>query len=149
MKKFNVKVLSIAVAAAVASSAAGAAEQNLATAVGGKDDQGQAAFVTVFGEGTTYDKDTGKLTFKKDSNALLLKALELEQTINGFASGSNFITTDAEGNKTVREATNEDIAADSLKGVGLAGGITAVNTRVDNLAKDIDDALDDQDETIE
>lgn len=78
-----------------------------------------------------------------------MKTLELEQTINGFASGSNFITTDANGNKTVREATNEDIAADSLKGVGLAGGLTAVNTRVDNLAKDIDDALDEQNQTNE
>ena len=73
MKKFNVKVLSMAVTAAVASGAAGAAEQNFAAAVGGKDDQGQAAFFTVFGEGTTYDKSTGKLTFKKDSDALLLK----------------------------------------------------------------------------
>ena len=142
MKKFNVKVLSMAVTAAVASGAAGAAEQNFAAAVGGKDDQGQAAFFTVFGEGTTYDKDTGKLTFKKDSDALLLKTLELEQTINGFASGSNFITTDANGNKTVREATNEDIEADSLKGVGLAGGL-------DNLAKETAAALDDQNETIE
>ena len=149
MKKFNVKVLSMAVTAAVASGAAGAAEQNFAAAVGGKDDQGQAAFFTVFGEGTTYDKDTGKLTFKKDSDALLLKTLELEQTINGFASGSNFITTDANGNKTVREATNEDIAADSLKGVGLAGGLTAVNARVDKLAEEASAALDDQDETIE
>ena len=149
MKKFNVKVLSMAVTAAVASGAAGAAEQNFAAAVGGKDDQGQAAFFTVFGEGTTYDKGTGKLTFKKDSDALLLKTLELEQTINGFASGSNFITTDANGNKTVREATNEDIAADSLKGVGLAGGLTAVNARVDKLAEEASAALDDQDETIE
>ena len=149
MKKFNVKVLSMAVTAAVASGAAGAAEQNFAVAVGGKDDQGQAAFFTVFGEGTTYDKGTGKLTFKKDSDALLLKTLELEQTINGFASGSNFITTDANGNKTVREATNEDIEADSLKGVGLAGGLTAVNARVDNLAEETAAALDDQDETIE
>ena len=152
MKKFNVKVLSMAVTAAVASGAAGAAEQNFAAAVGGKDDQGQAAFFTVFGEGTTYDKGTGKLTFKKDSDALLLKTMELEQTINGFASGSDFITTDANGNKTVRKATNEDIEADSLKGVGLAGRLTAVNTRVDNLEKDVDDALDaldDQDETIE
>ena len=142
MKKFNVKVLSMAVTAAVASGAAGAAEQNFAAAVGGKDDQGQAAFFTVFGEGTTYDKDTGKLTFKKDSDALLLKTLELEQTINGFASGSDFITTDANGNKTVRKATNEDIEADSLKGVGLAGGL-------DNLAKETAAALDDQNETIE
>ena len=118
MKKFNVKVLSMAVAAAVVSGAAAAEEVNFAQAVGGKPDQGQAAFFTVFGEGTTYDKGTGKLTFKKDSDALLLKTLELEQTINGFASGSNFITTDANGNKTVREATNEDIEADSLKGVG-------------------------------
>ena len=145
MKKFNVKVLSMAVTAAVASGAAGAAEQNFAAAVGGKDDQGQAAFFTVFGEGTTYDKDTGKLTFKKDNDALLLKTLELEQTINGFASGSNFITTDTNGNKTIRKATNEDIEADSLKGVGLAGGLTAVNARVE----ETEAALDDQDETIE
>ena len=149
MKKFNVKVLSMAVTAAVASGAAGAAEQNFAAAVGGKDDQGQAAFFTVFGEGTTYDKDTGKLTFKKDSDALLLKTLELEQTINGFASGSNFITTDANGNKTVREATNEDIEADSLKGVGLAGGLTAVNARVDDLLDDTAAALDEQEKAIE
>ena len=149
MKKFNVKALSLAVAAAVVSGAAAAEEVNFAQAVGGKPDQGQAAFFTVFGEGTTYDKGTGKLTFKKDSDALLLKTLELEQTINGFASGSNFITTDANGNKTVREATNEDIEADSLKGVGLAGGLTAVNARVDNLAKETSAALDDQDETIE
>ena len=145
MKKFNVKALSLAVAAAVVSGAAAAEEVNFAKAVGSKEDQGQAAFATVFGEGTTYDKGTGKLTFKKDSDALLLKTLELEQTINGFASGSNFITTDANGNKTVREATNEDIEADSLKGVGLAGGLTAVNARVDKLEEETDD----QDETIE
>ena len=36
-----------------------------------------------------------------------------------------------------------------MKGVGLAGGIAAVNTRVDNLAKDIDEALDEQDQTVE
>ena len=149
MKKFNVKVLSMAVTAAVASGAAGAAEQNFAAAVGGKDDQGQAAFFTVFGEGTTYDKGTGKLTFKKDSDALLLKTLELEQTINGFASGSNFITTDANGNKTVREATNEDIEADSLKGVGLAGGLTAVNARVDDVNARVDDLLDDTEAALD
>ena len=149
MKKFNVKVLSMAVAAAVVSGAAAAEEVNFAQAVGGKPDQGQAAFFTVFGEGTTYDKGTGKLTFKKDSDALLLKTLELEQTINGFASGSNFITTDANGNKTVREATNEDIEADSLKGVGLAGGLTAVNARVDDLLDDTAAALDEQEKAIE
>ena len=148
MKKFNVKALSLAVAAAVVSGAAGAAGEDLGN-VFPKNYQGIAAFNTVFGKGTTFDKDTGKLTFKKDSDALLLKTLELEQTINGFASGSNFITTDADGNKTVREATNEDIAADSLKGVGLAGGLTAVNTRVDNLADDTAEALDEQDKTIE
>ena len=149
MKQFTVKVLSMAVTAAVASGAAGAAEQNFAAAVGGKDDQGQAAFFTVFGEGTTYDKGTGKLTFKKDSDALLLKTLELEQTINGFASGSNFITTDANGNKTVREATNEDIEADSLKGVGLAGGLTAVNARVDDVNARVDDLLDDTEAALD
>ena len=148
MKKFNVKVLSMAVAAAVVSGAAAAEEVNFAQAVTEKN-LGKAAFFTVFGEGTTFDKDTGKLTFKKDSDALLLKTLELEQTINGFASGSNFITTDANGKKTVRKATNEDIEADSLKGVGLAGGLTAVNARVDDLLDDTEAALDEQDKTIE
>ena len=128
-----------------------------------KNYQGIAAFHTVFGEGTTYDKDTGKLTFKKDSDALLLKTMELEQTINGFASGSDFITTDANGNKTVRKATNEDIEADSLKGVGLAGGLTAVNARVNDVNARVDDvnarvddllddtaaALDEQEKAIE
>ena len=147
MKKFNVKVLSIAVAAAVASSAAGAAEQNFAAAVG-KDNLGKAAFFTVFGEGTKYDKDTGKLTFKNDSDALLLKTLELEQTINGFAAGKNFVATNEDGSKTVRAATNEDIAADSLKGIGLVGGLTDVNARVDDLVNDTVEALNEQDQTI-
>ena len=142
MKKFNVKVLSMAVTAAVASGTAGAAGEDLGN-VFPKNYQGIAAFHTVFGEGTTYDKDTGKLTFKKDSDALLLKTMELEQTINGFASGSDFITTDANSNKTVRKATNEDIEADSLKGVGLAGGLTAVNARVDDVNARVDDLLDD------
>ena len=139
MKKFNVKVLSMAVTAAVASGAAGAAEQNFAAAVGGKDDQGQAAFFTVFGEGTTYDKGTGKLTFKKDSDALLLKTLELEQTINGFASGSNFITTDANGNKTVREATNEDVEADEFKGLGLKEVVAAHDEALGDLTETVNE----------
>ena len=148
MKKFNVKALSLAVAAAVVSGTASAEEVNLVEKVR-QDLQGVAAFQSVFGEGTTYNKDTEKLTFKNGSEALLLKTMELEQAVNGFASGKDFIATNEDGSKTIRKATNEDIEADSLKGVGLAGGLTAVNTRVDNLAKDIDDALDDQDETIE
>ena len=47
MKKFNVKALSLAVAAAVVSGAAAAEEVNFAKAVGSKEDQGQAAFATV------------------------------------------------------------------------------------------------------
>ena len=148
MKKFNVKALSLAVAAAVVSGTASAEEVNLVEKVR-QDLQGVAAFQSVFGEGTTYNKDTEKLTFKNGSEALLLKTMELEQAVNGFASGKDFIATNEDGSKTIRKATNEDIEADSLKGVGLAGGLTAVNTRVDNLAKDIDDALDDQEETIE
>lgn len=147
MKKFNVKVLSMAVAAAVVSGAAGAAERDLASIP--EKAQNAMAFQTVFGENTKFDKDTGKFTFDKDSSALLLKTMELEQAVNGFAAGSNFVATNEDGSKTVREATNADIAADSMKGVGLAGGITAVNTRVDNLAKDIDEALDEQDQTVE
>ena len=147
MKKFNVKVLSMAVTAAVVSGAAGAAERDLASIP--EKAQNAMAFQTVFGENTKFDEDTGKFTFDKDSSALLLKTMELEQAVNGFAAGSNFVATNEDGSKTVREATNADIEADSMKGVGLAGGITAVNTRVDNLAKDIDEALDEQDQTVE
>ena len=147
MKKFNVKVLSMAVAAAVVSGAAGAAERDLASIP--EKAQNAMAFQTVFGENTKFDEDTGKFTFDKDSSALLLKTMELEQAVNGFAAGSNFVATNEDGSKTVREATNVDIEADSMKGVGLAGGIAAVNTRVDNLAKDIDEALDEQDQTVE
>ena len=147
MKKFNVKALSMAVAAAVVSSAAGAAERDLGSIP--EKAQNAMAFQTVFGENTKFDEDTGKFTFDKDSSALLLKTMELEQAVNGFAAGSNFVATNEDGSKTVREATNVDIEADSMKGVGLAGGIAAVNTRVDNLAKDIDEALDEQDQTVE
>ena len=147
MKKFNVKALSLAVAAAVVSSAAGAAERDLGSIP--EKAQNAMAFQTVFGENTKFDEDTGKFTFDKDSSALLLKTMELEQAVNGFAAGSNFVATNEDGSKTVREATNADIAADSMKGVGLAGGITAVNTRVDNLAKDIDEALDEQDKAVD
>ena len=59
MKKFNVKALSMAIAAAVISSAAGAA----------------------------------------DSSDLLLKTKELEQAVNGFAAGSNFVATNEEAAK--------------------------------------------------
>ena len=147
MKKFNVKALSLAIAAAVVSSAAGAAERDLGSIP--EKAQNAMAFQTVFGENTKFDQDTGKFTFDKESSALLLKTMELEQAVNGFAAGSNFVATNEDGSKTVREATNADIEADSMKGVGLAGGITAVNTRVDNLAKDIDEALDEQDQTVE
>ena len=147
MKKFNVKALSMAVAAAVVSSTAGAAERDLGSIP--EKAQNAMAFQTVFGENTKFDEDTGKFTFDKDSSALLLKTMELEQAVNGFAAGSNFVATNEDGSKTVREATNVDIEADSMKGVGLAGGIAAVNTRVDNLAKDIDEALDEQDQTVE
>ena len=75
--------------------------------------------------------------------------MELEQAVNGFAAGSNFVATNEDGKKTVREATNADIEAYSMKGVGLVGGITAVNTRVDNLAKDIDEALDEWDKAVD
>ena len=147
MKKFNVKALSLAVAAAVVSSAAGAVERDLGSIP--EKAQNAMAFQTVFGENTKFDEDTGKFTFDKDSSALLLKTMELEQAVNGFAAGSNFVATNEDGKKIVREATNADIEADSMKGVGLAGGITAVNTRVDNLAKDIDEALDEQDKAVD
>ena len=147
MKKFNVKALSLTVAAAVVSSAAGAVERDLGSIP--EKAQNAMAFQTVFGENTKFDEDTGKFTFDKDSSALLLKTMELEQAVNGFAAGSNFVATNEDGKKIVREATNADIEADSMKGVGLAGGITAVNTRVDNLAKDIDEALDEQDKAVD
>ena len=139
MKKFNVKALSLAVAAAVVSGAAAAEEVNFAQAVGGKEDQGQAAFATVFGEGTKFDKESGKLTFKKDADALLLKTMELEQAVNGFAAGSNFVATNEDGSKTVREATNEDIEADEFKGLGLKEAVATHDEALGDLTETVND----------
>ena len=139
MKKFNVKALSLAVAAAVVSGAAAAEEVNFAQAVGGKEDQGQAAFATVFGEGTKFDKESGKLTFKKDAAALLLKTMELEQAVNGFAAGSNFVATNEDGSKTVREATNEDIEADEFKGLGLKEVVAQHDASLYDLTETVND----------
>ena len=139
MKKFNVKALSLAVAAAVVSGAAAAEEVNFAQAVGGKEDQGQAAFATVFGEGTKFDKESGKLTFKKDADALLLKTMELEQAVNGFAAGSNFVATNEDGSKTVREATNEDIEADEFKGLGLKEAVAIHDEALGDLTETVND----------
>ena len=83
MKKFNVKALSLAVAAAVVSGAAAAEEVNLTQAIKEKN-LGKAAFATVFSEGTKFDTESGKLTFKKDADALLLKTMELEQAVNAL-----------------------------------------------------------------
>ena len=139
MKKFNVKALSLAVAAAVVSGAAAAEEVNFAQAVGGKEDQGQAAFATVFGEGTKFDKESGKLTFKKDADALLLKTMELEQAVNGFAAGSNFVATNEDGCKTVREATNEDIEADEFKGLGLKEAVATHDEALGDLTETVNE----------
>ena len=139
MKKFNVKALSLAVAAAVVSGAAAAEEVNFAQAVGGKEDQGQAAFATVFGEGTKFDKESGKLTFKKDADALLLKTMELEQAVNGFAAGSNFVATNEDGSKTVREATNEDIEADEFKGLGLKEAVATHDEALGDLTETVNE----------
>lgn len=139
MKKFNVKALSLAVAAAVVSGAAAAEEVNFAQAVGGKEDQGQAAFATVLGEGTKFDKESGKLTFKKDADALLLKTMELEQAVNGFAAGSNFVATNEDGSKTVREATNEDIEADEFKGLGLKEAVATHDEALGDLTETVNE----------
>ena len=63
------------------------------------------AFQTVFGENTKFDEDTGKFTFDKDSSALLLKTMELEQAVNGFAAGSNLSHTPV--NSSGEKATEE------------------------------------------
>ena len=68
-----------------------------------------------------------------------MKTLELEQTINGFASGSNFITTDANGNKTVREATNEDVEADEFKGLGLKEVVAAHDEALGDLTETVNE----------
>ena len=171
MKKFNVKLLSMAVAAAVVSSAAGATEADI----------------------------------KKDVDVLKLKTTELNQIVNGFAAGEDFVETNkTDGSKTIRKATDADVEADDLDGKGLVEAVfhvsqglqevsdtvdevkrdlsiheeaikdntaainatitevaniskevvdhrdslSAVNTRVDNLAQETAEALDEQNETI-
>ena len=99
MKKFNVKALSMAIAAAVISSAAGAA----------------------------------------DSSALLLKTMELEQAVNGFAAGSNFVATNEDGSKTVREATQADVEADGFGGLGLKEVVAAHDEALGDLTETVND----------
>ena len=99
MKKFNVKALSMAIAAAVISSAAGAA----------------------------------------DSSDLLLKTKELEQAVNGFAAGSNFVATNEDGSKTVREATQADVEADGFGGLGLKEVVAAHDEALGDLTETVND----------
>ena len=137
MKKFNVKALSIAIAAAVVSSAAGAAERDLGSIP--EKAQNAMAFQTVFGENTKFDEDTGKFTFDKDSSALLLKTMELEQAVNGFAAGSNFVATNEDGSKTVREATQADVEADGFGGLGLKEVVAAHDEALGDLTETVND----------
>ena len=137
MKKFNVKALSLAIAAAVVSSAAGAAERDLGSIP--EKAQNAMAFQTVFGENTKFDQDTGKFTFDKDSSALLLKTMELEQAVNGFAAGSNFVATNEDGSKTVREATQADVEADGFGGLGLKEVVAAHDEALGDLTETVND----------
>ena len=137
MKKFNVKALSMAIAAAVVSSAAGAAERDLGSIP--EKAQNAIAFQTVFGENTKFDEDTGKFTFDKDSSALLLKTMELEQAVNGFAAGSNFVATNEDGSKTVREATQADVEADGFGGLGLKEVVAAHDEALGDLTETVND----------
>ena len=137
MKKFNVKALSLAIAAAVVSSAAGAAERDLGSIP--EKAQNAMAFQTVFGENTKFDEDTGKFTFDKESSALLLKTMELEQAVNGFAAGSNFVATNEDGSKTVREATQADVKADGFGGLGLKEVVAAHDEALGDLTETVND----------
>ena len=137
MKKFNVKALSLAIAAAVVSSAAGAAERDLGSIP--EKAQNAMAFQTVFGENTKFDQDTGKFTFDKESSALLLKTMELEQAVNGFAAGSNFVATNEDGSKTVREATQADVEADGFGGLGLKEVVAAHDEALGDLTETVND----------
>ena len=137
MKKFNVKALSLAIAAAVVSSAAGAAERDLGSIP--EKAQNAMAFQTVFGENTKFDQDTGKFTFDKESSALLLKTMELEQAVNGFAAGSNFVATNEDGSKTVRKATQADVEADGFGGLGLKEVVAAHDEALGDLTETVND----------
>ena len=137
MKKFNVKALSMAIAAAVVSSAVGAAERDLGSIP--EKAQNAMAFQTVFGENTKFDQDTGKFTFDKESSALLLKTMELEQAVNGFAAGSNFVATNEDGSKTVREATQADVEADGFGGLGLKEVVAAHDEALGGLTETVND----------
>ena len=53
--------------------------------------------------------------------------------------GPNFITTDANGNKTVREATNEDVEADEFKGLGLKEVVAAHDEALGDLTETVNE----------
>ena len=129
--------MSLAIAAAVVSSAAGAAERDLGSIP--EKAQNAMAFQTVFGENTKFDQDTGKFTFDKESSALLLKTMELEQAVNGFAAGSNFVATNEDGSKTVREATQADVEADGFGGLGLKEVVAAHDEALGDLTETVND----------
>ena len=106
MKKFNVKLLSMAVAAAVVSSAAGATEAEI----------------------------------KKDVDVLKLKTTELNQIVNGFAAGEDFVETNkTDGSKTIRKATDADVEADDLDGKGLVEAVFHVSEGLQEVSDTVDE----------
>ena len=74
-----------------------------------------------------------------DSSDLLLKTKELEQAVNGFAAGSNFVATNEDGSKTVRKATQADVEADGFGGLGLKEVVAAHDEALGDLTETVND----------
>ncbi|MGN6876943.1 outer membrane insertion C- signal, partial [Neisseria sp. P0021.S007] len=64
---------------------------------------------------------------------------ELEQAVNGFAAGSNFVATNEDGSKTVREATQADVEADGFGGLGLKEVVAAHDEALGDLTETVND----------
>ena len=56
---------------------------------------------------------------KKAAEQAAFAAIENAQELNGFEKGDEIVVTDADGAKSTREATEEDVKADSFGGSGL------------------------------
>ena len=110
MKKFNVKLLSMAVAAAVASGAAGAAV-------------------------TDADVKVAQKVAKQAALAAIENALEL----NGFKAGDEIVVTKGDGSKVIRTATQADVDADGFGGLGLKEVVAAHDETLGDLTDTVND----------
>ena len=119
MKKFNVKLLSMAVAAAVASGAAGAAV-------------------------TDADVKVAQKVAKQAALAAIENALEL----NGFKAGDEIVETKGDGSKVIRTATQADVDDDDFGGLGLKEVVAQHDQSLADLTAETEQAKEDIDGLI-